>query len=45
MDNVFFPPNEFGIKPGYYSRRGIVELLRRHKKNPDAIQFIADMLE
>ena len=33
------------IEPGYYTLAELVELLREHKGNPDAIQFIADMLE
>lgn len=33
------------IEPGIYSLNEVVELLRKHKGNPDAIQFIADMLE
>ena len=33
------------IEPGIYSLNEVVELLRKHKRNPDAIQFIADMLE
>ena len=42
---TFLPDNEDGIKEGYYSMNGIVELLRKHKKAPEKIQFIADMLE
>ncbi len=34
-----------GLRPGEYTRSGLVELLRTHKGNPEAIQFIADMLE
>lgn len=34
-----------GIEPGYYTRNEVVALLREHKENPSAIQFIADMLE
>jgi len=34
-----------GIEPGYYTRNEVVALLREHKDNPSAIQFIADMLE
>ena len=30
------------IKPGEYN---VAELLRAHKSNPEAIQFIADMVE
>ena len=33
------------IKPGYYEGNQVVELLRQHADNPDAIMFIADMLE
>ena len=42
---TYMPENNEGIKEGYYSMDGIVELLRKHKKAPDKIQFIADMLE
>ena len=38
-------PPDFGITPGYYDRAGIVALMRYHKANPDAIQFVADMME
>lgn len=33
------------IKPGEYDARALVELLREHADNPEAIHFIADMLE
>ncbi len=33
------------IQPGDYTLSGLVDLLRTHKDNPEAIQFIADMLE
>ncbi len=33
------------IEPGLYSMSGLVALLRQHAENPDAIHFIADMLE
>lgn len=42
---VFIPSNAYGIVEDYYTQRGIVALLRAHKNNPDAIQFIADILE
>jgi len=42
---LYIPENGDGIREGYYSMNGIVELLRKHKKAPDKIQFIADMLE
>jgi len=34
-----------GIMPGAYDREALVELLRRVKGNPEAVQFVADMLE
>lgn len=48
---VVIPPNDEpaaypgDIKPGYYTRNQVVDLLRKHKDNPEAIQFLADMLE
>ena len=33
------------IKPGYYSRSEIRKLLKKHKDNPAALQFIRDILE
>jgi hypothetical protein len=33
-----------GIKPGDYGREDVVKLLRDHKGDSEAIQFIADML-
>lgn len=43
--SVFLPDNEYGIAEGYYGQKELVSLLRVLKNNPDAIQFIADMLE
>jgi hypothetical protein len=45
IPEVFIPWNEHGIALGYYSLRGVVELLRKHADNPAAVRFIADMLE
>ena len=44
------PENEtehvpYGIKPGYYDSKQMLQLLDQHKNNADAIGFIADMLE
>ena len=42
------PENEvapYGIKPGYYNSSQMLQLLNQQKRNADAIQFIADMLE
>ena len=33
------------IQPGEYDTTGLVELLREHAHHPEAIRFIADMLE
>jgi hypothetical protein len=33
------------IKPGIYEDNEIVDLLRQHCHNPEAIYFIADLLE
>jgi len=33
------------IKPGGYRRSEIKKLLMKHKDNPEALQFIRDMLE
>ena len=33
------------IKPGCYSKPEIKKLIRKHKDNPEALQFIRDMLE
>lgn len=41
-DGDKYPGN---ILEGYYSFGALVKLLRLHKENPSAIQFIADMLE
>lgn len=38
-------PPLFGITPGYYSQSGLVGLLSRYSRTPEALQFIADMLE
>jgi len=42
---MYIPSNKCGVKTGFYSIAGVVELLRKHKNEPTAIQFIADMLE
>lgn len=44
-DNLFIPENNFGIDEGYYSTNQIVDFLRWNSNNPDAICFIADMME
>jgi len=42
---VFIPENEYGIKEGYYTKKGLVALLRLYSKSANKIIFIADMLE
>ena len=38
-------PAPYGIKPGYYDPKQMLELIVRHKGDAEAIRFIADMLE
>lgn len=42
---TFFPKNDVIAEYGEFNINQIVDLLRKYKTNPDAIQFIADMLE
>jgi hypothetical protein len=35
----------YGIAPGYYNPKQLLELLDQQKNNAEAIHFIADMLE
>jgi hypothetical protein len=42
---VYIPNNDYSVKPGYYTLRGIVALLREHCSDSAAVYFIADMLE
>lgn len=42
---IYIPENDFGILEGYYSTNEIVNLLRKNCNNPQAVQFIADMME
>jgi hypothetical protein len=42
---VFIEANKYGIPAGEYDTNAIVELLRRHSDNKDAVYFIADMME
>jgi hypothetical protein len=38
-------PYPGNIKPGYYSKSKVEELLKKHKGNPEVLQFIRDMME
>ena len=42
---IYIPENDVIDFSGYANNSDIVRLLRNYKNNPDAIQFIADMLE
>ena len=42
---VVIPDNKYGILSGYYTWQLLVNLLRYYKDSPDAVQFIADMME
>jgi hypothetical protein len=42
---TFIPENDVIIEHGYMSNNDIVELLRKYKTIPEAVQFIADMFE
>lgn len=44
-DTVYFPKTKVIKEHGYFTINQIVALLRKYKNNPDAIHFIADMLE
>jgi hypothetical protein len=42
---IFIPKNKVIKENGEFTINKIVDLLRKYKHNPEAIQFIADMLE
>lgn len=42
---TYIPENDLGISLGYYEANDIASLLRKHRFEPETIQFIADMLE
>ncbi len=44
--DLYIPENNVIIEQNIYlSRNEFVDLLRKYKANPEAIQFLADMLE
>ena len=43
--NIYIPENEYGITEGYYNINEVVNLLRKKCDNPQAVHFIADMME
>ena len=38
-------PYPGNIKPGYYNKARVTRLLKKHKDNPAALQFLRDMME
>lgn len=42
---VIILTNLYGINEGFYNYNKIAQLLRDKKNQPDAVQFIADMIE
>jgi hypothetical protein len=38
-------PYPGSIEPAHYDMAGLVALLRQHEHDPEAVQFLADMLE
>jgi hypothetical protein len=44
-NGTFIPDNNVIPENGYMTMNDIVNLLRKYKASPDAVQFIADMLE
>jgi hypothetical protein len=44
-DPISPKPYAGDIKPGSYSKVQVKKLLKKHQGNPDAIQFLSDMLE
>jgi len=42
---TYIPENDVIPESGHFSRNEIVDLLRKYCKNPEAVYFIADMLE
>lgn len=38
-------PYPGGIKPGYYNNAEVEALIEKHGDNPEALQFVADMIE
>lgn len=45
MPNFYIPKNNVVTEWEYLTLNQIVDLLRKYRDNPEAIQFIADMLE
>lgn len=42
---IYIPMNDVIEEHGYLTHGQLIELLKRHKHNPNAIQFIAEMME
>ncbi len=44
-NKTYIPENEVICEQGYFTMNEIVGLLRKYKSEPNAVQFLADMLE
>lgn len=42
QQTVYIPQTDYNIEEGWHV---VVTLLRKYKSNPNAVQYIADMLE
>jgi len=42
---IYVPVNKYGIRDGYYSLTTFANLIRSYRHIPDAVAFLADMLE
>ena len=42
---IVIPKNDVITEHGEYSRNGLCDMLIKYKNKPDAVQFIAEMME
>ena len=42
---TYIPSNDFGIPVGSYKVNQFADFFRKHKDNPEAVQYLADMME
>lgn len=42
---IYIPFNDVIEEHGYLTRGQLIDLLKKYKQNPNAIQFIADMMD
>jgi hypothetical protein len=43
--SLYIPQNTIIKEHGYFGNNQLVQLIRKYKQHPEAIQFIADMME